>query len=130
MTQVEANPTQGTAHLDIAAFKRPDGFERAEASANQRTRLITKGEAIQIGEGWAKLLNVADAKMNFDEFTPDDKKLTVKGTKMFGGAPMSMMAVFHWGKKTFLLVWVAESPKVFPTPAASRFFASIHQSWK
>jgi hypothetical protein len=129
VSQVEGDPAKGTAHLDIAAFRRPDGFERVEASANLRTKPMTKGEAMQIGEGWAKLLNVADAKMSFDEFTPNDKKLTVKGAMMFGGMPKSMIAVFHWGKKTNLLVWVAESPDVFPTPAGSRFLASVHQSW-
>jgi len=128
--QVEANPAQGTAHLVTAGFKRPDGIEYAEASANLRTKPITKREALQIGEGWAKFLNVSNAKMSFDEFTPDDKKLTVKGTKLFGDTPMNVMAVFHWGKKTNFLVWVAESPNVFPTPAGSRFLASVHQSWK
>ena len=128
--QSEADPAKGTAHLDIAACKRPDGFEQAEASANLRTRPMTKGEALQIGDGWAKFINLTNVKMSYDEFTPDDRKLTVKGTQMWNGGPMSIMAVFHWGKKTNFLVWVAESPNVFLTPAGSRFFASVHQKWQ
>jgi hypothetical protein len=128
--KIEADPVKGTAHLDIALLKRPDGIEEAEASVNQRTRPITKAEAIQTGEGWAKFLNVTNTKMSFDEFTPDDKKLTVTGTKMFDGNPMNMKAVFHWGKKTFFLVWVAEPPNVFLSPAGSRFLASVHQIWQ
>jgi len=130
VSQVQANAAKGTARLDIAAYRRPDGMERAEASANLRAKPITKAEALQIGDGWAKFLNVADTKMSFDEVTPDDKKLTVKGTKKFDGVEMSIMAVFHWGKKTNLLVWVAESPYVFLTPAGTKFFASVHQNGK
>jgi hypothetical protein len=130
VTHAEPDSTKGTSRLDMAGYRRPDGFEHAEASANPRTKPITKAEALQIGEGWSKFLNLANPKMSFDEFTPDDKKLIVKGIQKFNGADMSIMAVFHWGKKTNFLVWVAESPYVFPTPAATRFFASVHQNWK
>ena len=127
VSEVDARPTEGAAHLDIAHYVYPDLIEHAEASQNQRTKPITSEEAMQLGASWAKFTGVSNPKMTFDGFHPEDRKLTIKGSWKVEGRPMTITAVMHWGKKIFLLVYASE-PSV--TPETARFLGSVKQSFQ
>ena len=112
----------------IAVFENNTLIERAEASRRLRVAQTSKEDAYTNGKAWADSTGLQYVEFSYDGSNSNDLKLIVKGTKDLGEGPQTIYAIWHWGRPTMFVQWVAESAAVFPSTEARRFLASFRST--